>query len=145
MRAIEDLAISKVITAAAVKAARERLAVGVHDVDITVRVKGSLDIRPDEQFIPTVEIPLLATMALFVRKSGIMREHVLELLKESMTEALERGEKGIEKTATVLAPLEEETVIRDAMNAVKATIAQLPLQTRKGKVLPHLTIEPVGD
>lgn len=145
MQAVEELAISKAITAAAVKVARERLAAGVHDVDITVRVKGNLDIRPDEQVIPTVEIPLLATMALFVRHCGVTRETALAKLKQAMTEALERGEKGIEKTTTVLQPLEEETIIRDAMNAVRATIAELPLQTRKGKVLSHLTIEPVGD
>lgn len=66
------------------------LAPGTYEVDaeITLRVHGTVRKGEDVEYTPTVEIPLLATLALVLEKSGFMREHAKAILVEAMTEAI---------------------------------------------------------
>jgi hypothetical protein len=80
--------LSKVIPAAAEKAAREGLTAGTFDVDFTVHVKGPVTIRPDTDKTPTVSIPLKEVLALFIQRSGALRDANIALLSECIGDAL---------------------------------------------------------
>jgi hypothetical protein len=82
----------------------------------------------DEEYIPTVEIPQLATLALALKKAGVQRENIKAVLVEAATEALQKGEK-------VSDALELAEDLEDAFRQVRATMARLPKKTRAGKVL----------
>ena len=94
--------LSKVIPAAAEKAAREGLTAGTFDVDFTVHVKGPVTIRPDTDKTPTVSIPLKEVLALFIARSGALRDANIAILSECITEALAaKGGDGGAKGALV--------------------------------------------
>ena len=94
MNATETIALNNLVATAAAKAAREALEVGTHQVDITVRVTGSLNVAKDTEKTPTVSIPVKEVLALFVARSGCTREASLKLLRECLTDALAEGTKG---------------------------------------------------
>jgi hypothetical protein len=79
---------------------------------------------------PTVSIPLIAALALFWEKAGIVRDKALAMLRESLREAMHDNvkEDGAIKNR-----------IKDVDQAVKAIqlelIAGLPKMHREGKVL----------
>jgi hypothetical protein len=108
------------------------LAPGRHDVDETflVRVSGSVEKCDDEMVAPTVSIPLIAVLALFWEKAGIVREHALAMLREALQEAM---------TAKVKEDKHIKDRIKDVDEAVKAIrqglIAGLPKMHREGKLL----------
>jgi hypothetical protein len=93
------LVLSKVVNSAAEKAAREGLSAGVYPVDFTVTVKGEVSVRPDTEKVPTVSIPIKETLALFIARSGALRDANIALLSECIADALaakggEGGAKG---------------------------------------------------
>jgi hypothetical protein len=108
------------------------LAPGRHCIDETflVRVSGSVEKCDDELAAPTVSIPLIAVLALFWEKAGIVREAALRMLRESLQEAM---------TAKVKEDKCIASRIKDVDQAVKAIrqdlIANLPKMHRDGKVL----------
>ena len=108
------------------------LAPGRHFIDeeFVVRVTGSVEKLDDELVAPTVSIPLIAALALFWEKCGIVRDKVLAMLRESLQEAM--TEKVKEDKAI-------KARIKDVDEAVKAIrqelIAGLPKMHREGKVL----------
>ena len=66
------------------------LAPGRHDIDeeFVVRVTGSVEKLDDEMVAPTVSIPLIAVLALFWEKCGVVREHALAMLRDALQEAM---------------------------------------------------------
>jgi hypothetical protein len=108
------------------------LAPGRHHVDeeILVRVSGTVEKCDDELAAPTVSIPLIAVLALFWEKCGVVREHALTMLREALQEAM---------TAKVKEDKHIKERIKDVDEAVKAIrqnlIASLPKMHREGKVL----------
>src|SRR5580704_114006 len=66
------------------------LAPGRHYIDeeFVVRVTGSVEKLADELAAPTVSIPLIAALALFWEKAGIVRDKALAMLRESLREAM---------------------------------------------------------
>ncbi len=121
------------------------LAPGRHYVDeeVLVRISGSVEKCDDELVAPTVSIPLIAVLALFWEKCGIVREHALTMLRQALQEAM---------TSKVKEDKHIKERIKDVDEAVKAIrqdlIANLPKMHREGKVLlDDLQVEvmPVGE
>jgi hypothetical protein len=114
-----------------------RLAPGVHNIDqtFTVTVSGQVTKGADVSYTPTVDIPLIPTLALVLEKAGFMRERAKELLVEAMTEALELGEKGedfvTEKTKDVDA----------AIQHVSDITSKLPKKTKQGATKVEIEID----
>ena len=71
------------------------LAPGRHYIDeeFVVRVTGSVEKLDDELAAPTVSIPLIAALALFWEKAGIVRAKALAMLRESLREAMQDNVK----------------------------------------------------
>ena len=91
---LTTLALSRAISNKADAAARSGVVAGTYDVDVTVRVRGTLEVLEDTDKTPTVSLPMKEVLALFIARSGCTREHSLNLLRECMADALRDGVKG---------------------------------------------------
>jgi hypothetical protein len=100
------------------------------DEEFVVRVTGSVEKLDDELAAPTVSIPLIAALALFWEKAGIVRDKALAMLRESLREAMNDN---VQEDGAI------KQRIKDVDQAVKAIkqelIAGLPKMHREGKVL----------
>ncbi len=100
------------------------------DEEVVVRITGSVEKLDDEMVAPTVSIPLIAALAFFWEKAGIVRDRALAMLRESLQEAM---------TAKVKEDASIKERIKDIDEAVKAIrrdlIATLPKMHREGKLL----------
>lgn len=116
-----------------------KLPVGVHTVDQTVvlKLKGQVTKAKDVPYTPTVDIPMLTTLALVLEKSGFQRERSKLLLVEAMTEALALGEKGSEHVA------ERVKDIETAMGHVREVTGALPKKTKSGATKVEVELEEV--
>jgi hypothetical protein len=100
------------------------------DEVITIHVCGTVVKQNDGMVAPTTSLPLIPILALFWEKSGIARDHALQLLREAITEAMENGKS---KNAQIEAHI---TDVEKAVTAVKKDlIAKLPKQKRSGRVI----------
>ena len=63
---------------------------GSHELDlqVTLRVRGTVVKRPATQYTPTISIPLKATLAVLLQRMGCTREAAQDLLVQVMSEAL---------------------------------------------------------
>ena len=95
---------------------------------LTLDLKGSIVVNPEEKYTPTISIPLKVTLALFVRYSGITGAAALNALEKAMKEALTLGDKAEES-------VREIADITQAEKKIKKMLAELPKETRKGKTL----------
>lgn len=122
------------------KETRDALAPQDYVIDdiVTLRLDGVLRVGKDHDRAPTCKIPLLASLALMVKRMGIQKEAALEVLREVMTEALT-----MEKDAT--AELLAETGVADAEKLIRdAVISKLPKDTVAGKVTTKGMVGVVG-
>lgn len=105
---------------------------GFHHFDevMTVRVSGSVEKKDDQFVAPTTSLPTILTLALFWQKCGVTGDHALNLLRESITEAMTSGTSKDKEIAARVKEVEKavETVKRDL-------IAKLPKQKRSGRVI----------
>lgn len=112
------------------------------DEEFVVRVSGSVEQRPDELVAPTVSIPLIPALALFWEKAGIARGPALEMLKQAMLEAMDKGTK---EDPDIQARMKD---VEAATKAIRQDlIAKLPPMMRSGKLLVKdldVEIVPVG-
>ena len=110
---------------------------GRHTVDatVTLKVTGEVVKGEDVPYTPTVDIPLLPTLALVMEKAGFQRERAKSLLVEAMTEALANGEKGAGAVA------ERVKDIEVAMAHVREVTAALPQKVRTGATKVNLSVE----
>lgn len=110
----------------AVKGAQ--LAPGQYEVDttVTLRLKGTYKVSNDVSYIPTVDIPMLPTLALLLEKAGIVGPAAERMLVEAMTEALNGGEQAHGAIA------ERLNDIARAEDRVRNLVGQLPRKVRKG-------------
>lgn len=127
------LAVSKLVETE-IKARGERPNVGRHTVSDEVRigVDGTVNVSADEEYTPTVKIPLKVAFALFVRYSGITGEHALNALQKAMSEALTLDEEAQEKIAEI-------AVLDAAQQKVSDMLGSLPKAKRSGKVTIKVT------
>ena len=100
------------------------------DEEVVVRITGSVEKLDDEMVAPTVSIPLIAVLALFWEKCGVVREHALGMLRDALQEAMTNK---VKEDASI------KERIKDVDEAVKAIrkelIAELPKMHREGKLL----------
>lgn len=100
------------------------------DKEVTIRVHGFVEKGEDLMVAPTVSVPLLPTLALFVEKSGITGDHAIRMLREAITEAMTENVSNNKKIQ------ERITHIDKAIASVKKDlIAKLPKMHRSGRVV----------
>lgn len=113
---------------------------GKYNVDevVTLRVRGTINRGADYEQAPTCNIPLLATMALFMEKAGFQRELCKTLMVDAMKEAMAGNLEGRE---TVQARLKDLEV---AMEHVREITEELPKKPCKGACKAQITVEAVS-
>lgn len=118
------------------KVARKDVAAGKYPIDtvVSLHLSGMVTVEPDGKYTPTTSIPWKTALALFVRYSGITREHALQTLTLAMREALTSDEEA-EELISAFADLDE------AAERVQEALSELPEQPRKGKVRAQVKIE----
>lgn len=128
-----------ILTAIAKSLKTAPLLPGTHEVHgrVTFQVDGVVIKGQDVDYTPTVDIPLLTTMALLLEKSGITREHSKRLLIESMQEAIVFGQQGAETVS------ERVKDIEAAMEQVREVTDALPKKTRTGATKVQATVKVV--
>jgi hypothetical protein len=128
------------------------LALGSHTINqtFTIQINGTVNKAADEQYTPTVDIPIKLALALVLEKAGFQRENAKKLLLDAMTEALTLSDKEEEllKDSTSLTPAELAIATRlkdveKAMEHVKDVTNNLPPKTRKGKTTVSVTIKEI--
>lgn len=132
---LQKLALEKL----SVGADRGAVAPGTHHIPpFFVEISGRLDVSENETYTPTVDIPLLPTVALALKKMGIQREHFLKVMKECVTEVVlqSRAMRTQLIAQSGLSDFEEEFR--------QKVLAELPRKTRDGKVKAELRVTPVG-
>jgi hypothetical protein len=67
------------------------------DETITIRVTGTVEKQADQLVAPTASLPVIPIIALFWQRCGVTREHAMEALRESLTEAMKDGADKSEK------------------------------------------------
>jgi hypothetical protein len=139
------IALSKAVGKRQIDAARPSLTVGTHEVDFTVRVRGSLTVSEDTDKVPTVSIPMKETLALFIAYSGITGPHAANLLRRAMTDALavkedgEQNHRGVGAIREALPKIEE--IERDVVAPLLLTLPRTPVN---GMVRANLDVTEIG-
>lgn len=126
---IDPATLATIAKAIKVSLACRRPEPGVHDVAeaITLSVAGTVSVSADSERTPTVSVPLLPTLALFMRYSGCTGPAAVAALERAMREAIE--------TDTEAAPaLREVADIEAAEARVIAAMQALPKVPKKGAV-----------
>ena len=134
MDALTTIALAKALTK---QAADMVVGAGDYVIDrvLTIKVQGTVKKLTDVQYTPTVDIPMLPTMALLLQRMGVQREKAKEILVEVMTEALNENVQASELMA------ERVRDIETAMQHVVDVTSSLPKKTRAGATKVDLTIE----
>lgn len=136
MQDITKLAIAKVLEK---EIKSMRLLPGTHTVNeiIRISVQGEVKKGDDTEYTPTVEIPLLPTLALLLEKMGFIRGAAERMLTEAMVEAIQLNDS---PTAAIE---ERMTHINEAMNRARSIVGSLPRRVRQGATKVNVTIEEV--
>lgn len=124
LTALQKLALSNIELS---KEERKQIAPGKHKVSFTVTVDGTLDVSENETYTPTVDIPLIPSMALALKKMGVQREHFLGVLRTAMEEVLV-ADKNMREAMI------KESGLADFESDFRKTLGTLPKKTRVGKV-----------
>jgi len=134
MNDIETVALTKALS----KLEVEKIPAGKHKIDLTVtlRLTGSLTKKEDQDFTPTVSIPLKQALALVLHYAGVTREAAKSILVQAMTESL-NGEN------TSIGDYLQD--IDAAMAHVQSVTEALPQQTRSGATLTNLNLVEVEE
>ena len=113
------------------------LAPGTYPVngEVTLRVNGIVTKGEDTEYTPTVDIPLIPTLALVLEKSGITRERSIALLTEAMQESLALGQQAHDSVCDRI------TDIETAIERVRQVTDALPKKTRTGQTRVRGEIE----
>lgn len=119
----EALSLAERIALAKISAPKGEIEPGDHAVDFMVRVKGTVRKGEDYQRTPTVSIPTLAALALFVKRMGFQRDVAIEKLMDCMKAAL-KGESAAEI----------DEWLGEAAEKVREGLEALPKATVKGVV-----------
>lgn len=117
------------------------LPIGRHQIDetVTIRVTGEVLKCDDEQYTPTVHIPVKAVLAYLLPSLGATREAQQRKLLEACKAALAADVK-MEETITSLVKNVDEA-FKIVQNEVTG---MLPDEVREGKVIVKCKVEEVG-
>jgi len=99
---------------------------GNMDISLTLSVEG-MTIGHDTDKTPTCSIPMLAAMALLVKRMGFQRDKAIETLKDVMQEALEIGgdKKAKDALMAEMGVAEAEKLVKEE---VIATLPRSPVK-----------------
>jgi hypothetical protein len=131
MNSIEQLALSKALSSAAVKEAREQVAPGRFSVDFLVRILGELTVGEDHEAIRTGSLPWLALATVALSKLN-------DATVDKLIAAFEDG------TIGDLSEAEGKPMVRDRLDAVKLTTKAV-VKGRVSAKLVALTVEGEGE
>ena len=126
--------------------ARGALAPGKYEVHerVVLDVHATVDVGEDNnEYVPTVKIPLKATLALFFRYCGVTGPAALAALEKAMKEAHAIGQLSKKEQKTAEEAIEEMADLKAARKAVEKTLGAMPKGTRKGSVRVSGTVTSV--
>lgn len=134
MQELTKLALSKVMEK---QIKGLRLEAGSHMVDefIHLHVKGEIKKSEDTEYTPTVDIPLLPTIALFLEKMGFVRDAAERMLVEAMTEAVNLS---VSPTAEMQERMRD---VESAMDRARRIVGELPRKVRQGQTRVNVEVE----
>jgi hypothetical protein len=117
------------------------LAAGIYMVDetITLRVKGDVKKSQDEEYVPTIAMPVKAIMATLLPRLGATREAAMKVLVEAMTEAVSMEQQGDEALKARMKDVDS------AFETVAAVLDALPPKSRTGKTVCDVVVEISAD
>ncbi len=138
MTPLDTVTLAKAVSAKALKAARPSLDVGDYNVDMIVRVAGTIRVEADTDRAPTASIPVLEVLKLFVAYSGVTGQHALDVLERALTDALAKSPRG--EGAIAAAKMIDAAFAR----RVDAMIAKLPRTFVHGDVTSFLNVEVIS-
>lgn len=117
------------------------LSVGRHQIDetVTIKVTGEVLKCENEEYVPTVHIPLKSVLAFLLPSLGATREIQQKKLLEACKAALDADVK-IEETINGLLKNVDEAfkIVQDEVTG------QLPKQIKEGKVIVKCSVEDVS-
>lgn len=114
-------------------AERNMIPVGVHKIDFTVRVFGTLSVGEDDEVFPTVKLLSVPVIALALQRMGIQRERFIDTIT---TIANEAGDRGMSVTDCVKEDIENiEEYMAKLQEQLAAKLDKVP---RKGKCIKAL-------
>jgi len=128
------------------KKSRDGLAAGEHEIDteITLAIKGKVNVSADEEYTPTVKVPLKVTLALFTRYSGVTGPAAMKALTKAMTEALAIEKMTGPDKKNALKAIGEIADLEAAEAQLDAALFELPKANRVGKVNVKAAVEVVA-
>ena len=110
---------------------------GLHRVDpctITVQ-SGSVSVGQDENYTPTVSIPLLDTMVIGFHRAGFQREGIAQIILDAASDALNSDNRVGDELKTTISYVQRE------VKELQASLsANLPTKVRKGKVKANINL-----
>jgi hypothetical protein len=108
------------------------------DETLTIRVAGTIEKCADEEYTPTISVPVKALAATLLPRLGATREAALATLVEAITEALNSDRKA---DATLRERMKDAESAFGIVN--DRLLATLPKATRTGKTFVDATVVPV--
>ena len=120
------------------------IAPGNHEIDktITLKIKGTVKKSASSMVSPTVEIPLISTMALLLQRMECQRENAAKIIRECMIEAmlLKNAKQAKPENSQMIAELIKDA--EAAMDFVKTAILdRLPKVPKNGATMVNVVIE----
>ena len=109
------------------------------DETVTLRIVGSVEKGDDEEYTPTISVPVKALAATLLPRLGATREAALATLVAAITEALNSDRKADTTLRERMADAEQAfKLVNDRL------LSTLPKSTRTGKTFVDATVEPVA-
>lgn len=140
---IQTLALSKSVKEAAEKAARAETNAGTHEVDFTVRIKGTLKVGEDYEKKSSCSIPFKAVIALMAQRMGFQRDAAIALITECVADAMKanmsKGDVATSEGAEDDMGL--ETIYKDMIDKACETLPKTPTKGAVKANLEILTVE----
>jgi len=149
MNNVETMAVSKAVASKDVKAARKELEAGEHDVDVTVRVRGTVKVGEDGMKRSTSSLLNQEFLMLVLKYSGMTRNAAAEAVAMVARNYLvnwqgTKNDKVAAKEARqeLVAEFDPEGRIAEIFEGIKASIPMTPV---KGSVKFVGDVEVVND
>ena len=133
MQAVETLVLAKLVKEKTLKEIRPSVAPGKYPVDMQVNIKGTMKVGEDSEYIPTVHIPMKATLAFLLKRMGFQRDAAVAMLAEAMKEALNSNEESEEAIAALATVAESEKMVTEMLGS-------LPKAKKQGMVTTDLKV-----
>ena len=132
MQPIETIALSKAANGLA-KTARGEVETGLHAVDFTVRIFGSVNVGEDYEQAPTASIPMKKALAALAYVAGCTGKAGIAKIERAMRIALENNDDASRILAEIMPDVD-----RIEKSVIAPMLAQLPKTSCKGKVTVKL-------